>query len=79
MASDKEKRSGVRVTGNEPAIDALRKTIPHWVHDKIKYPASVTGFLYTRECTCSACGYRASFEKASCPHCGRKMEEFKGL
>lgn len=51
------------------------KKTGHWIHEKIENESSVTGFVYTRECTCSECGYKANIEKTICPHCGAKMTD----
>jgi rubrerythrin len=73
------KKKGIRVARGESALAAIQKAVPHWIHEKIEDPSSVTGFMYSRSCTCSECGYEASFEKPKCPHCGADMQYIKGL
>ncbi|MBR3310222.1 MAG: hypothetical protein IKG15_00210 [Solobacterium sp.] len=73
------KNKGIRLGKNQSALEALQNALPHWIHEKIEDPTSVTGFMYARQCTCSACGYKASFEKEFCPHCRAKMKRLRGL
>jgi rubrerythrin len=70
---------GIRIQKGESALDAMRDVIPHWIHDIREDPSSVKGFVYLRTCTCSVCGYKASFEKPFCPHCKAVMNKLRGI
>lgn len=50
-------------------------THAHWIHKKIEDSTAVSGFFYTRECTCSNCGKEVNMEKPHCPFCGAVMDE----
>ena len=76
---DNNERKGARVSKGESSLKALQEAMPHWIHAKKEDPSSVTGFLYERNCTCSVCGYEASFEKPKCPRCGAVMKSMKGI
>ncbi len=45
----------------------------YWIHEKVPYEHSVTGYIYSRQCTCSNCGYHANLEKPVCPSCHAVM------
>ena len=73
------KKKGINVNRGESALEAIQNQVPHWIHEKIEDPSSSTGYMYSRSCTCSQCGFEASFEKPRCPHCGAEMQHMKGL
>ncbi|MBE6128086.1 MAG: hypothetical protein E7185_02300 [Erysipelotrichaceae bacterium] len=73
------KKKGIKVNRGESALEAIQNQVPHWIHEKIEDPSSITGYMYSRSCTCSQCGFEASFEKPRCPHCGAEMQHMKGL
>ena len=73
------KKKGIKVNRGESALEAIQNQVPHWIHEKIEDPSSITGYMYSRSCTCSQCGFEASFEKPRCPHCGSEMQHMKGL
>ena len=77
--SEKVTGKGIRVGKDQSVMDAMEKAIPHWIHEKVEDPSYVGGFRYARNCTCSVCGYEASFEKEKCPHCGTVMQHIKGI
>lgn len=52
-----------------------KQKIGHWIHQKVNDNSAVNGFFYERECTCSECGFKVSFEKKICPHCGAIMDD----
>ena len=73
------KKKGIKVNRGESTLEAIQNQVPHWIHEKIEDPSSITGYMYSRSCTCSQCGFEASFEKPRCPHCGAEMQHMKGL
>ena len=76
----KENRiKGVKVAKGQSALEALRNALPHWVHETKEDPSYVTGFYYLPGCKCSECGFKVSYERPYCPHCGSKMQKMKGI
>ena len=76
MAKGFHKRKGVRIKKDQSALEAIRGSMPHWIHHTRPDENSVTGFVYLPQCDCSECGYTANMEKPTCPRCGAKMNEF---
>lgn len=64
---------GVRVSKGESALDAMKKRVPHWIHDRREDASYMSGFVYLPSCTCSECGYHSNKEKDVCPGCGNHM------
>ncbi len=75
MKNQQLKKKGVHVGRNESAYEALKKSVPHWIHHTVKDPSYVGGIKYLPECDCSECGYTSSTEHDVCPHCGAKMHQ----
>ncbi len=46
---------------------------PYWIHDQILDPDYPDGVKVLPGCTCSECGFKVSFERDKCPHCGAVM------
>ena len=78
MTEEKEtlRKRGIRISKNESVLDAIRSGIPHWIHETVDDASYIGGKKYLRECTCSECGFKVSFERQYCPHCGVKMVKF---
>lgn len=47
----------------------------YWIHKKIIDDSAVSGYFYSRECTCSECEKEVNMEKESCPYCGAIMDK----
>lgn len=47
----------------------------YWIHARKPDPHSISGYFYTRECTCSSCGHSSNMEKDHCPFCGAVMDQ----
>ena len=70
---------GIRLNKGESALDAMKKRVPHWIHDTKKDEHYINGVIYLPGCTCSECGFHSSREKDVCPHCGKSMHSLKGI
>ena len=70
------RKGGIKIGKNESVLEAIRYGLPHWIHETVDDDTYVIGKRYLRECTCSECGYKVSFERPVCPHCGVKMRKF---
>jgi rubrerythrin len=70
------RKSGVKVKKGQKTIDALRSSVPHWIHKEVKDDTYIGGVRYLRACTCSSCGYESNQEKPVCPNCGAKMSQW---
>ena len=69
-------------TLKEPLItDSAEETVsepernPHWIHDQVLDPDYPDGVKVLPGCVCSECGFRVSFERDACPHCGAVMRQ----
>ena len=58
-----------------PATDREPEKKPHWIHDQILDPDYPDGVKVLPGCVCSVCGFRVSFERDVCPHCGAVMRQ----
>ncbi|MEE3488244.1 MAG: hypothetical protein VZT48_09105 [Bulleidia sp.] len=47
----------------------------YWIHARKPDPHSISGYFYTRECTCSSCGHQLNMEKDICPFCQAVMDQ----
>ena len=75
----KVKGKGIHLTKGESALDAMKRRVPHWIHDTKKDEHYLNGIVYLPGCTCSECGSHSTREKDVCPHCGSKMHSMKGI
>ncbi|MBQ3272718.1 MAG: hypothetical protein IJH44_05645 [Solobacterium sp.] len=74
-----EELAGEEVTAETPAAaeehteasEPVRR--PYWIHDQILDPDYPDGVKVLPGCTCSECGFKVSFERDKCPHCGAVM------
>ena len=71
--NDNMKQGGIRIGRKESSLEVIRDAMPHWIHKTKEDPASLSGFLYLPQCSCSVCGFEMNYEKEFCPHCGTKM------
>ncbi len=61
------------VTDKETAELSEPERKPYWIHDQILDPDYPDGVKVLPGCTCSECGFKVSFERDKCPHCGAVM------
>ena len=61
------------VTDKETAEVSEPERKPYWIHDQILDPDYPDGVKVLPGCTCSECGFKVSFERDKCPHCGAVM------
>lgn len=73
MKNKQLRRRGIRVSQGQSALEAIKSSVPHWIHHTVEDASYINGIKYLRECSCSVCGYVVHSEKDVCPHCGAKM------
>lgn len=75
MKNKQLRKKGVHVSSGQSALEALRTSVPHWIHHTVKDEHYIGGVKYLPECECSECGYVSRTEHNVCPHCGAKMHQ----
>ena len=76
-----EKLSEEEALNETPVTDSPEETVsapesrPYWIHDQILDPDYPDGVKVLPGCVCSVCGFRVSFERDACPHCGAVMRQ----
>ena len=68
-----KKKHGLKIKKNQSFLTELKKSLPHWEHDKVEDETYMGGYKYLPSCTCSECGYHSNQEKDVCPNCGANM------
>lgn len=75
MKNKQLRKKGVHVTKGQSALEAIRNSVPHWIHHTVKDEHYIGGVKYLPECECSECGYVSNTEHPVCPHCGARMHQ----
>ncbi len=58
-----------------PTIE--ERKIGRWLHTRVSYEQSVTGYFLLSSCECSECGVICEQESNFCPNCGADMRRTK--